>query len=151
MSMEENKALIRRYFQKIDEGDLTVIDDFVAPDFVDHSTSPGSSPDRDGLKQGAAGFLAAVPDGYHKVEDLVAEGDRVVARVRGYGTHLGELMGVPATGKMVTATGIVIWRIADGKIVERWSVLDALGLMRQLQTWRPDEGPSSGLQASAST
>src|SRR3989304_3096371 len=115
MSTAENKALIRRYFQKIDEGDLTVIDDFVAADFVDHSTSPGISPDRDGLKQAAADFLTAVPDGYHKVEDLVAEGDRVVARIRGYGTHLGELMGVPATGKMVTATGIVIWRILDGK------------------------------------
>ncbi len=132
MSTEENKALILRYFQKIDEGDLSVIDEFVSPAFVDHGSSPGFPSDRDGLKLAAGRFRTGVPDGYHRVEDLLAEGDKVVARVRGYGTHLGEFMGVPATGKMITAMGMAIWRIADGKIVERWNVVDLQGLDRVL-------------------
>lgn len=129
---EKNKALVRLYFQRIDEGDLSVVDEFVAPDFVDHSPARGFPPDRDGLKRAAMRFVRGMPDAYHRVEEVIAEGDRVVARIRGYGTHTGEFAGVPATGLMVTAVGMVVLRIEAGKIAERWNVVDNLGLLQQL-------------------
>ena len=132
MSAEANKALIRRYFEAIDTKNVDIVDEFVAPNFVAHSPFPGTSPDRDGAKQAFNIFLTATPDGYHTVDDLIAEGDKVLARITGYGTHTGELLGIPPTGKQIMATGIAIWRIADGKIVEHWSEVDTLGLLQQL-------------------
>ncbi len=129
---EENKELIRAYFLKIDEGDLSAIDEFVSADFVDHTTTPGFPLNRAGVKQAAGKFLVGSPDAYHRIEELIAVGDRVIGRIRGYGTHSGELMGIPATGRMFTAVGLVVWRIADGKIVERWNVVDFWGILRQL-------------------
>ena len=94
MSAEENKALIRRYFEEIDAAargkrDASVLDEFLAPDFVDHDPSPGFAPDSEGLKQAHEHFLAATPDGYHIVEDMIAEGDKVMTRVSAYGTQTG--------------------------------------------------------------
>lgn len=129
---EENKELIRRYFLKIDEGGLSAIDEFVSPDFVDHTTTPGFPLNRSGLKQAAGKFIVGSPDAYHKVDDLIAVGDTVIGRIRGYGTHTGEMMGIPPTGRMFTAMGLAIWRISDGKIVERWNVVDFWGILRQL-------------------
>jgi steroid delta-isomerase-like uncharacterized protein len=128
---QENKALIRRYFEAIDTGKIEVLDEFVAADFFDHSPLPGTSADREGLKQAFTFFLATTP-GYHTVDDLIAEGDKIVARITGYGTHAGEIMGVPATGKPLQFGGISIWRIADGKIVEHWSQVDMLSPLQQL-------------------
>ena len=82
-------------------------------------------------KQAFAISLATTP-GYHRVDDLIAEGDQVVARVSGYGTHAGEIMGIPATGKPLQFGSISIWRIADGKIVEHWSQVDILSLLQQV-------------------
>src|SRR5579884_2335967 len=124
MSVEqENKALIRRYFEAIDTGKIEALDEFVAADFFDHSPFPGTSADREGLKQAFIISQASTP-GYHTVDDLIAEGDKVVARISGYGTHAGEIMGVPATGKPLQFSSISIWRIADGKIVEHWTQVD---------------------------
>lgn len=128
---QENKELIRRYFAAIDTGKIEVLDEFVAADFFDHSPLPGTSADREGLKQAFAISLATTP-GYHRVDDLIAEGDKVVARVSGYGTHAGEIMGVPATGKSLQFGSISIWRIADGKIVEHWSQVDILSMLQQV-------------------
>jgi predicted ester cyclase len=128
---EANKDLIRRYLAAIDHGDIRVLDEFVNPDFVDHNPFPGTTPDLAGLKQAFEIFLHAVP-GYHTIEDLIAEGDKVVARIIGYGTHTGELLGIPPTGKQVQTEGIAIWRIRNGKIVEHWNQVDKLGLLQQL-------------------
>ena len=76
-------------------------------------------------------FVNGAP-GRHVVEDLIAEGDKVVGRITAYGTHTGELFGVPATGREIRVSGIAIWRISDGKIVEHWHETDGLGLMQQL-------------------
>ena len=76
-------------------------------------------------------FVASAP-GTHVVEDLIAEGDRVVGRITANGTHEGELLGIPRTGKQIRMTGMTIWRIADGKIVEHWSEMNVLGLLQQL-------------------
>jgi len=137
---QKNKTLIRRYFEEIDvKRDMSVLDEFLAPDVVDHSPSPGFTPDFEGMRQSFAHFLSATPDGYHDVEDMIAEGDKVVTRVYAYGTQTGELFGIPPTGKLMTSTGIAIHRIVDGKIVEHWGEVDTLGVLRQLGVIAPPE------------
>jgi predicted ester cyclase len=131
-SAESNKDVIRRYFQRLDEDAVSAIEEFVAQDFLDRTPGRGLPPDREGLKESARRFLAAVPDGFHRIEQLIAEDDKVVAFVRGYGTQVGELLGVRPTAKMITTAGIVIFRLGEGKIVERWSVVDNHGLLREL-------------------
>jgi len=123
MSEEENKALIYRYFEQVDaaakdERGASVLDDFVAPNFVDHAPSPGFMPELEGLKQAYEHFLAASPDGYHIIEDMIAEGDKVVTRISAYGTQTGELFSIPPTGKQFSMSGIAIHRLVNGKIVE---------------------------------
>jgi steroid delta-isomerase-like uncharacterized protein len=133
MSAEENKSLVRRYFEAIDaRRDPAVVDEFLAPDFVSHSPSPGFGSDREGQKGAFAHFLAAAPDSTHVIDTMVAEGDRVVTRLTAEGTQTGELFGIPPTGKRMTMTGIAIHRIADGKIVEHWHEIDMLGGLQQL-------------------
>jgi predicted ester cyclase len=146
MTAEENKALIRRYYEEIDaaakdERGASVLDEFIAPNFLNHDPSPGFSPDLEGLKQAYNHFLDANPDGYHVVEDMIAEGDKVMTRLSAYGTQTGELFGIPPTGKQVSMTAIAIHRIANGKIVEHWSELDNLGMMQQLGVVASPEGP----------
>ncbi len=119
MSAEENKALIRRFFAAIDAacaaGNADILDEFLAPDFVERNPFPGMAPTREGWKQIFTAFVAGAP-GYHVVDDLVAEGDKITGRITAYGTHEGELFGVPRTGR----------------IVEHWHETDGLGLMQQL-------------------
>jgi len=130
MSAEENKALIRRYMEAVDTGDVNCLDGFFAPDFVAHKPFPGMLPGLEGAKQIFRLFLQAT-SGCHTVDDLIAECDKVAARITGYGTHEGELLGIPATHKEIKQSGIVIWRLAGGKIVEHWAQVDMLGLLQQ--------------------
>src|SRR5918998_277866 len=146
MSEEENKAFMRRYYEEIDAAakdkrGASVLDDFITPNFVNHDPSPGFSSDLEGLKNAYDHFLAAQPDGYHVVEDMIAEGDKVVTRLSANGTQTGELFGIPPTDKQVSMTGIAIHRIANGKIVEHWSEIDNLGMMEQLGVVPPPEPP----------
>jgi predicted ester cyclase len=135
MSTEENKALIRRYIEAIDDNDSSdwsMIDEFVAEDFVAHNPPvPGVSLDRDGLKQAAEIFRIATP-GKHEIPLQVAEGDLVVSRIVGRGVHAGELLGIPPTNREVETDGIAIHRIRDGKIVEYWSVVDVARVLQQV-------------------
>jgi steroid delta-isomerase-like uncharacterized protein len=135
MSIEENKALIRRYIEAIDENDSndwSMIDEFVAEDFVAHNPPiPGVSLDRDGLKQAAEIFKRATP-GKHEIPLQVAEGDLVVSRIIGRGVHTGELLGIPASNREIETDGIAIHRIRDGKIVEYWSVVDVARVLQQV-------------------
>jgi predicted ester cyclase len=144
MSAEENKALIRRYFEAIDRAkapeDAQMLDEFMAEDFVEHTPFPGLPPTRDGWKEAFRAFLVGAP-GYHVIEDLIAEGDRVAARITAYGKHEGELFGVPRAGREIRVTGMSFWRIRDGKIVEHWHETDQMGLMIQLGVVEPP-GPS---------
>lgn len=134
-SADENKALIRRYFEAIDAaceaGNANILDEFLAPDFLTHTPFPGVPPTREGAKQTFMAFVASAP-GTHVVEDMIAEGDKVVGRITANGAHEGELLGIPRTGKQIRMTGMTIWRIADGKIVEHWSEMNVLGLLQQL-------------------
>ncbi len=118
---EANKALVRRVYDAFDTGGVDPLDEIVAPDFVDHDPTPGQSPGLPGLKQAVGLFRAAFPDGAMTVNELVAEGNKVVARVTLSGTQAGEFAGVPASGRLRSAEGIETFRIARGKIVEGWS------------------------------
>ena len=135
MSTQENKELIRRYIRAIDDNDSSdwsVIDEYVADDFVAHNPPlPGVSLDRDGLKQAAEIFRNATP-GTHEIPMQVAEGDLVVSYVVGRGRHEGELLGVPATNREIDTAGIAIHRVRDGKIVEYWSVVDVVNVLQQV-------------------
>ena len=137
------KTVIRRYFEAIDEacaqGNADIVDDFLAPDFVEHNPFPGIPPTRDGWKQAFKEFVKGAP-GYHAVEDLIAEGDKVAGRVTACGRHTGEVFGIPATGKDIRVTGIAIWRVRGDRIVEHWHETDQLGLMQQLGVIPPPNG-----------
>jgi steroid delta-isomerase-like uncharacterized protein len=131
---EANKAVARRWVEEIwNNGDLSVIDEIVAEDYVDHDpAAPGAPTDREGISAGVTEFRTAFPDGQHTIDAMMAEGDRVVVSVTFTGTHRGELHGAPATGNQVTWRGIFIYRIQNGKIVERWGALDTLSFMIQI-------------------
>ena len=133
MSTEQNKDLVRRFYEEVwNKGNLTVADELMATDVVDHTAAPGLPPGLEGHKQLVIMFRTPFPDLDSTIEDQVAEGDTVVSRLIVRGTHKGEFFGVPPTGKQFTITSIDLDRIANGKIVEHWSIADQLGLMQQL-------------------
>jgi predicted ester cyclase len=135
MSLEKNKAIARRYQEEVwGKGDLALIDELVAADFVDHSLPAGMDPRFAGAKRAVKGALDAFPDGQWTVEDLIAEGDKVVIRWKMQATHEHEFRGIAPAGKPVTVTGITILRIAGGKIVERWVNWDSLALRQPSET-----------------
>lgn len=131
MSTEDNKALVRRWFEALNKKDLGVFDELCAPDFVHHSASAtiqGLEP----YKQALSGEFTAFPDMHFTIEDIIAEGDTVVVRLMGHGTHQGNLGDIPPTGKQATIRGVTIYRIAGGKLTEQWESFDDLGLLQQL-------------------
>ena len=130
MSTEENKALVRRWVEEEKRRNLAGVLELCAPDYVLHS--PFGDMDLAGLRQLETAFWTAFPDCHATEDDMIAEGDKVVSRYTVRATHQGELMGIPATGKGVTYTGILISRFAGGKCVEDWEQADMLGLMQQL-------------------
>lgn len=134
MSTEQNKIIARRWVDELFTvpGNLEAAEEFIAADMVDHAAPPGLPSGREGVVQIAELFRTAFPDLRASVEDIVAEGDKVVVRWSGGGTHRGPLFGIPASGTAVTADGILIFRIANGQIAERWANSDDLGMMRQL-------------------
>ena len=133
MSAEDNKALVRRFVDEVQSGgNIDLIDEVCSPGFVNHSAPPGIPADREGLKILTAMFRVAFPDSHFTVEDMVAEGDKVVTRKRFHGTHEGEFMGIPPSGRAVSMGLIDIVRVSDGRVVEHWAMGDSLGLMQQL-------------------
>ncbi len=133
MSLDANKALVRRLIEEdLNRGDPAVADEIVAEDFVDHTNPPGLQHGRESHKQIVALFHAAFPDVTWTIEDMLAEGDKVVIRAPMRATHQGEFFGIPPTGKQVSISGIHILRIANGKIAEHWGNNDDLGLLQQL-------------------
>ena len=129
MSVEKNKALARLYQEEVwGKGNLDLIDELLAADFVDHSLPAGMDPSFAGAKRAVQGALNAFPDGQWTVEDVIAEGEKVVLRWKMDATHEHEFRGIAPVGKPVTVAGITILRIAGGKIVERWVNWDSLAL-----------------------
>jgi steroid delta-isomerase-like uncharacterized protein len=133
MAIEEHKTLVHRAVEAFNRGNWDVVDRLFAPNYVDHDRSrvdlpPGPA----GVKQAWTGFRAAFPDLHATIDDLVAEGDKVAVRGSFRGTHQGELMGIPPTGKPVTVTLIDVNRIENGRLAERWAEADMLGMLQQL-------------------
>jgi steroid delta-isomerase-like uncharacterized protein len=133
VSAEDNKALVRRFIDEVQSaGNIDLIDEICSPDFVNYSAPPGIPADCEGIKILTAMFRRAFPDSYFTVEDMMAEGDKVSTRKTFHGTHEGEFMGIPPSGRTVAMGLIDIVRISEGRVVEHWSMGDNLGMMQQL-------------------
>src|SRR5438874_1835366 len=133
MSTESNKAVVRRIGDEFwNQGRVEVLEEVFAADVIDHYPAPGQPAGRDGVVALNVGFRRAFPDMRMTVDDVIAEGDRIAWRWTAQGTHQGELMGIPATGKPATVHGVSVDRFMDDRIVERWLNLDMLGLLQQI-------------------
>lgn len=141
--LDANKALSHRFNDEVKNCHrLTAIDELLSPDFVNHTGIPGFASTREGVKAFFAYFVGAFPDLTCAVHDMIAEGDKVVDYFTLAGTHRGEFMGIPATGKRVSFKGMHIFAFDQGKITGHWNVLDLLSLMMQLGAVPPQEGGS---------
>ena len=129
---EENKAAFQRITDVFSSGNLAAFDEVISPQYVEHNPAPGQAPGPEGLKQMFTTFFTAFPDMSFTIEDMIAEGDKVVGRITARGTHKGEFMGVAPTNKVVTFQEIHICRFSEGKMVEHWGLEDSLGMMQQL-------------------
>ncbi|MDH5689938.1 MAG: ester cyclase [Candidatus Bathyarchaeota archaeon] len=128
MSLEENKAIVRRFIEAYNNRNLDVFDDLLAPDYFDHTSKVGP----EGLKQLMNMAFKAFPDFHETIEDIIAEGEKVWVRITFTGTHTGEWMGIPPTGKKVTTEMVDIFRIIDGKLVEYRDVNNNLDFLKKL-------------------
>src|ERR1044071_5153845 len=132
MSIEENKKIVRRYQEIYNSNDLEALSEVLSEDLLTPKIMPGIPTGIEGAKMAHRIMLAGFPDYQTRIDDLIAEGDKVVARITMVGTHTGSFMGIPATGKHVSFTGISIARLANGKIVEHWGEEDGVSLLQQL-------------------
>ena len=129
----DHTATLRRLYDLINAHDIDAFGEFLADDFVEHEELPGGDPTREGVKDFFRMQIAAFPDLAMTPQDVIDGGDKVVARVRFTGTHEGEFMGMPATGRTVDVQLIDIMRFADdGLVHEHWGVFDAMAMMQQL-------------------
>ena len=144
MSTEGNKALVRRVYEAAwNQGNRAVVDAVYAPHYVHPDPLPGYGPGLTDLKPGIEGIRRVFPDVHIAIEDQMAEGDKVASRWTMRGTHRGELLGIPPTGKPATFTGLVITRLSAGRIAEEWENFDQLGLLQQLDVI-PTPGQTGG-------
>ncbi|MGD1060982.1 MAG: ester cyclase [Methanomassiliicoccales archaeon] len=129
MSLEKNKSIVRGFIDAYNERDLARLDEYVAPDYVDHTNQLRG---RESLKQVIYMGFKAFPDWHETIEDIIAEGEMVWVRLSYTGTNTGDWRGMAPTGKRITMTAVDIYRIVDGRLAEYWNVTDALSFFRQL-------------------
>jgi steroid delta-isomerase-like uncharacterized protein len=133
MTLEQNKAVVRRFYEAFGKNDLDAVEDVLATDAKVYAHSGAIPQSREEMLQGIRRWYQAFAESHYAIEEQLAEGDRVATRVTFRSTHsLGDFMGVPATGKQIIVKGISIERIKDGKIVERRISYDQMGIMQQL-------------------
>lgn len=133
MQAEESKRIVRRFIDEYQTGASdAAFAKLLHPDVIDHSRPPGIAPGAEGVRQQFDGFRAGLPDFRATILHQVAEGDLVITHKVFHGTHTGELMGIPPTGKEVEILVMDVVRVASGRIVEHWGVVDRLGLLQQL-------------------
>jgi steroid delta-isomerase-like uncharacterized protein len=135
MAVQDNKELVRRYFEEIwDRGDLDAVDRLFSSDFVRHGPAMegGDLRGPEGMKQLVRMYRTSFPDLKVPIDEQVAEGDVVVSRWTATGSHQGDLMGTPPSGKRATVPGVLIDRVAGGKIAEEWASYDGLSMLQQL-------------------
>ena len=130
---EANKTLFTRFIGEVlNDKNVNAVDELMAANYIDHNPAPGVPSGTEGMKQLMSMFFSAFPDLHATIDVLVAEGDLVVGRMTNTGTHTGDFMGIPATGKKISFTETHIVRIADGKAVEHWGNQDDMGMMQPL-------------------
>jgi steroid delta-isomerase-like uncharacterized protein len=140
MSIEANKALVRRYYEEVLNGRrVHLLDELAAPDYVENDPLPGQGNGREGFKQRVAMLLDALAPTF-TVADVVAENDRVVVRWINSGIHVAPFLGIPATGRSFRMAGIDIHRVADGRLAEHWHVVDQFAMLQQLGLLPAPEG-----------
>jgi steroid delta-isomerase-like uncharacterized protein len=133
MSAEESKAIVRRFWSVWEEGNIDLVDELLAPDYVNHTpASPDQPTGPEGVKGVVTMFRSAMPDLRVVIEDMIAEEDKVAVRYTLEGTHEGELFGVPPTGQRLSIKSISVERVSEGKIREHWRITDSLDMMQQL-------------------
>ena len=135
MSTEANKAIIRRLFEEaFGQGNLAVVDEIVALNHVNSGPGalPGMPSGPEGSKMLITTYRNAFPDIHFTIDEQIAEGNTVVTRWTGHGTHNGELAGLPPTGKPATVVGVGVDRVENGKVVESWGLFDQFGMLQQL-------------------
>jgi steroid delta-isomerase-like uncharacterized protein len=133
MSIEQNRTVVCRYYDEVlNAGDLSAIDDLATDGYVENDPFPGQGDGRADLRRRAETLRGAFAPCTFTIEDVVAEGDRVVVRWRSRGTHSGEFLGMPATGRSFDIAGIDIHRVTDGRMAEHWHVVDQLSQLQQL-------------------
>ncbi len=131
--MEQNKAIIRRYYEDLwNRWDLALADELISPDITFRGSLGVAVKGLDGFKQYVNLVRAAFPDFHNTIEESIAEGDKVVARLTYSGTHRGKLWGIAPTGRQITYAGVAIFRVVQGKVQEGWVLGDTLALLRQL-------------------
>jgi steroid delta-isomerase-like uncharacterized protein len=135
-----NKDIVRRVAEEPWGGDYTAVDELIAPDYTGHDPSQPDTTGPQGVKEFYDQFRSAYPDGKLTIDQQWEDGDYVISKWTGTGTHQGELMGIQATGKQVTVTGITISQVSGGKITEEWTVWDTLGMLQQLGAVPAAEG-----------
>ena len=132
MSNDANKALARRVFEDVLNGrSLDILDELAASDYIEHNPLPGQRTGIDGIRDRYSMVLAAF-NPHFTIEDIIAEGDKVVLRWTNAGTHVGAFLGMPPTGRSYRIPGIEIWRVEHGKLAEHWDVVDVFGQFQQL-------------------
>ncbi len=129
---EENKAIVRRWVEAFNEGNVDAVDELVTDFYVRHDPNSPEVRGPEEEKQLIAMYRSAFPDLHFTVEDMVEEGDKVLIRVGIRATHKGELLGVPPTEKRLTFTAMEFYRLSEGKIDEQWVNVDTLGMMQQI-------------------
>jgi steroid delta-isomerase-like uncharacterized protein len=134
VSAEANKAVMRRYFEGAwEQGNLELLDELLAPDYVNHDpATPDTPAGPEGVKGVVSMFRSGIPDLKVVIEDMIAEGDKVATRYTLEGTHEGELFGVPPTGQRLSIKSMTVERVSEGKIRDHWRVTDSLEMMQQL-------------------
>jgi predicted ester cyclase len=132
LTLEGNKALVRRAYRALNRKDWAAMRKLAAPGFVDHNPVQGQKPGVEGFMESRISLMKAFADFESTIEDMIAQGDKVVVRLTQNATHAGELWGLPPTNKRVTYTETTMWRVVRGKCVERWCNSDSLSLMMQL-------------------
>lgn len=134
MSSEQNKAIARQLIEEVfNQGNISLIDTLLATDFIEHEELPPGVPSgREAPKQLTTMLRSAFPDFKATINDLIAEGDKVVIHMTWNGTQQGEFMGIPPTGKRISIGIFDILRIAEGQIVEHWGLMDSMAMMQQL-------------------
>ena len=143
MAVDQNKALIHRLYEEaLNKGNLAVVDEIIAPNYVRHGLAPGAPLGPESTKQVFTMMRTAFPDLRITIEPMVGEGNMVAAQLTHRGTHKGEFMGIASTGKQVTVTAIGIYRFAGNKLEEAWIQMDEIGMLQQLGAVPPVVGGS---------